>query len=107
MARGRHTSLSLSLTQEQRQALQAWLRSTNLPAGKAKRARVILAVDAGRSISDISRSIPIARRLVYKWTERFLAGGIAGLADNPRSGRPPAFSPGSGNSCGQNRLRAA
>ena len=107
MARGRKTSLVLSLTQEQRLTLESWLRSTTVSAGLVKRARIILAIADKTTVSDIVRSLPLSRRLVYKWVERFQASGPAGLHDAPRSGRPPVFSPGGGRARGQDRLRAA
>jgi hypothetical protein len=107
MARGRKTSLDLSLTLEQRLTLESWLRSTTVSAGLVKRARIILAVADKTPVSDIARSIPISRRLVYKWVERFRAKGPVGLQDAPRSGRPPVFSPGGGGARGQDGLRAA
>ena len=107
MARGRKTSLVLTLTQEQRITLESWLRSTTVSAGLVKRARIILAVADKTPVSDIARSVPVSRRLVYKWVERFQASGPAGLRDAPRSGRPPVFSPRGGGARGQDGLRAA
>ncbi len=44
MARGRKTSLTISLTVEEPQTLMAWQRSTTIRAGRAKRGRVILLI---------------------------------------------------------------
>ncbi|MBP7694397.1 MAG: helix-turn-helix domain-containing protein [Anaerolineales bacterium] len=30
---------------------------------------------------------------MYTWLERFNAAGVAGLADEPRAGRPPTYTP--------------
>ena len=30
----------------------------------------------------------ISRRFIYKWAQRFLTAGVAGLADAPRPGAP-------------------
>jgi len=42
MTRGRRTSCTIRLTTKERQTLLAWQRSTSIPAGRARRARVIL-----------------------------------------------------------------
>ena len=44
MARGRKTSLTISLTVEEPQTLMAWQRFTTIRAGCAKRGRVILLI---------------------------------------------------------------
>lgn len=108
MAHGRHSSLKISLCPADRSTLEGWLRSTTLSAGLVRRARIVLAIAAGGlSVTAVSQAIPISRRLVYKWAERFLADGIDGLRDKPRPGRKPTFSPRGSHSCGQDRLRAA
>jgi hypothetical protein len=107
MARGRHTSLSVSLTAADRQALESWRRSTTIGAGLANRARVILCISEGLSVTDTAFKVGIARRLVYKWVDRFNDQGLNGLRDRPRPGRPPFFSSRNGGAFGQTRLRAA
>jgi hypothetical protein len=88
MTRGRKTSLTrdLNLTPEERQTLLAWQRSTTMPAGPAKRGRIILLVAEGVPISRIADLVGISRRFVYKWAKRFLHAGVAGLADLPGRG---------------------
>jgi hypothetical protein len=86
MARGRKTSLTLALTPEERHTLLAWQRSTTIPAGHARRGRIILLVADGVPISHIADTVSISRRFVYKWAERFLRERIAGLADLPGRG---------------------
>jgi len=44
MARGWKTLLTIDLTAEQRETLTAWQRSTTIPAGHAKRGRIILLI---------------------------------------------------------------
>ena len=85
MARGRKTSLTLALTPEERQTLLAWQRSTTIPAGRARRGRAILLLADGVPISHIADRVGLNRRFIYKWVERFLHDGVAGLAD--REGR--------------------
>jgi hypothetical protein len=89
MARGRHTSFTIRLTPKERQTLLAWQRSTSIPAGRARRGRVILLMADQVPISHIAATIGISRRFVYKWAQRFLQEGVAGLADKPGRGRRP------------------
>jgi transposase len=37
-------------------------------------------------LTDIAATVGISRRFVYKWVQRFLELGMAGLADQPRPG---------------------
>ena len=89
MARGRKSSLTITLTPEEYRTLQAWQRSTTIRNGLRRRARIILLVaDDQVPITDIAAMVGISRRFVYKWVQRFLEQGIEGLADRPgRGGR--------------------
>ncbi len=95
MARGRRTSLTIRLTAQERRTLLAWQRSTTIPAGRARRGRVILLMADQVPISHIADMVGISRRFVYKWVQRFQQEGLAGLADQPGRGQrrvppPPA-----------------
>jgi len=89
MARGRKTSLRIRLTPEDRQTLLSWQRSTTIPAGRARRGRIIVQLAEGVPISHIALSVGISRRFVYKWVHRFMQDGIAGLVNKAgRDHRP-------------------
>jgi hypothetical protein len=93
MARGRKTALTLHLTAEERHMLLAWQRSTTIPAGRARRGRIILLVADGIPISHIADTVGISRRFVYKWVKRFVQYGFDGLSDKPAaSGTPRRYS---------------
>src|SRR5262245_53022441 len=87
MTRGRKTALTIHLTADERQTLLAWQRATTTPAGCARRGRIILLVADGVPMVHIALTVGISRRFVYKWVRRFLAEGLAGLADKPGRGR--------------------
>ena len=93
MPRGRKTSLTIRLTPAERQTLQAWQRATTIPAGRARRGRIILLLAEGRPISTVAATVGISRRFVYKWVQRFLAQGVEGLADQPGRGSHRVPSP--------------
>jgi len=86
MVRGRHTSITIRLTAKERQTLLSWQRSTTISAGRARRGRVILLMADRVPISHIADMVGISRRFVYKWVQRFLREGLAGLADKPGRG---------------------
>ena len=86
MARGRKTSLTVSLTPAERHTLLAWQRATTISAGRARRGRIILLMADGMPISDVAITVGISRRFVYKWVQRFLENGVEGLADKPGRG---------------------
>lgn len=87
MARGRKTTLEIHLTPEERRTLMSWQRSTTIPAGLAKRSRIILLLADGEAISHIALIVGISRRFVYKWVSRFLTYRLDGLVDKVGRGR--------------------
>src|SRR6266481_1000764 len=98
---------SVAVTTKQREELRVILRRPSVAAGLAKRARAILLLADGISVSATGRLVPMQRRHLYKWIDRFRRQGIAGLVDSERPGRPPVFSPRGRDPCGQDRLRTA
>jgi len=86
MVQGRKTALTIRLTPMERQTLLAWQQATTVSAGVARRARMIVLRADGMTITDIAATVGISRRFVYKWVQRFLQEGLAGLADKPGRG---------------------
>jgi hypothetical protein len=107
MARGRKTGLRVELSPEQRRELEHWLRCSTIRASLARRARAVLLVAEGHSISHVSRTVGMRRRHVATWAKRIIAQGIDGLQDRPGRGRKPFFPSRPGDAPGQDRLRAA
>jgi transposase len=69
--------------------LAALTRASTVEAGVAQRARIILLAAEGVSNTEISRRVGVSRPTVIGWRKRFETGGVAALADEKRSGRPP------------------
>jgi CRP-like cAMP-binding protein len=92
MPRGRKSSLTIRLTPPERQTLLAWQRSTAIPAGLARRGRIILLLADGVTITDIAAAVGMSRRHIYKWVQRFLQQGLEGLQDKPGRGHPSDLS---------------
>ena len=87
MPRGRKTSLTIRLTPAQRQTLLAWQRATAIPAGLARRGRILLLLADGVTVTDVAATVGVSRRFVYKWVQRFVQEGLEGLAEKPRHDR--------------------
>jgi transposase len=68
--------------------LRELTRSSAAPAGHVQRARMVLLAAEGLPNAEIGRRVGMTRQTVIAWRARYEAGGIAALADLPRSGRP-------------------
>ena len=54
-----------------------------------RRAHALLLLTEGHAVVAVARLFATAPHLVRAWRARFLASGRRGLADEPRTGRPP------------------
>lgn len=100
------TRIQIELTDAERATLERQARGLAIPHREVARAKIILRLAAGGTITAAARELGCARRIVYKWGERFVRQRLDGLVDDERSGSPPRFSPRSGISPGQAGLRA-
>ena len=87
MARGRKTSLTIRLTPAEHQTLLAWQRGTTSRAELVRRARIILLLAEGVTITAIAAAVGLSRHHTYKWIQRFMQEGLAGLENKPGRGR--------------------
>ena len=71
----------VSLSAEQREELEALQRRPSVAAGLVKRARAILLLAEGASVSATGRLVGMQRRHLYKWIDRFRRDGALGLRD--------------------------
>lgn len=77
---------------EERQELERLSRSSKAAHKQVERAKVLLLKAAGYSTAQVAQEVRRGEGMV-RWTvRRFNEGGLAGLGDAPRSGRPPAYS---------------
>jgi len=58
-----------------------------------ERAKIVLRCVAGERNDTIGARLGLQANTVATWRKRFLAHGIAGLQDRPRSGKPPTYAP--------------
>ena len=76
------------LSNEQQDDLERFSRSRTLNAGLVERARIVLKASHGRDNQQIAAELGLCRQTVGQWRERYVAQGLDGLEDRPRSGRP-------------------
>jgi hypothetical protein len=99
--------ICIKLLPEEKLVLETLARSLTAPHRDVVRAKTILLLEEGYTVSDVARLVGRQRRIVRKWAWRFLDKRLQGLLDAPRSGRPPRFSPRSSSTPHQAGLRAA
>jgi hypothetical protein len=85
----------VELPDKLRAELQALVRAGSTPQALVFRCRIVLsaAEPDNPSNQDIAGKLGCNRHTVGRWRERFVANGLEGLQDAPRSGRPRSFSP--------------
>lgn len=82
----------LRLTPNQREQLRCAERSHPSPRVRW-RARLLLAAAKATSLLQVARSFDCSWRTVKAAVRRYQSGGLAALADAPRTGRPPKVKP--------------
>src|SRR4051794_12637046 len=81
------TQPGIELTQTEQGKLQQLLKRRNEGA-TAMRAAAVLLSGSGMNCRDIARILGVTDREVRKCRQRWREGGIGGIQDYPRSGRP-------------------
>lgn len=81
----------IELSEEERNALETWVRQTTTEQRIAQRARMVLEAAAGKTTKEIAALLRVRRASVSKWRTRFARHRLAGLADAPRPGQPVIY----------------
>lgn len=80
---------ALVLSPEEEERLKSLAGSRTASLCEVQRAKILLNFRAGQSFSEISRTLGISRRIVYKHVDRALAAGVAvALCDRPHGSAP-------------------
>ena len=88
---------AITLSESQREELQACARSRTLPRRLVDRAQMILLAAEGRQNQEIAQVVRRGRRVVARWRRRFIESGLAGIEkDAARPGRKPKLTPAAG-----------
>jgi len=79
------------VTEEERAKLERIARAKTAPMRLVERARIVLAALEGLTAPQIGAQVGVGEATARQWLRRFNDGGLAGLEDAPRSGRPPTY----------------
>lgn len=101
------TPIQITLSGDERMELERRARALTASHRSVVRAKVILLLSVGETVSDVARTVGYRRRIVRKWAWRFVEKRLEGLEDLPRSGCPARFSPSGSRSSNQVGVRAA
>ena len=81
----------VSCSGEDEDVLRIWATSRTIQVRLAERARMVLRCIAGEAIKDIAADMHTRPNTVILWRDRFVASGVKGLYDLPRSGKPRVY----------------
>jgi transposase len=80
------------LSPEQSSELQRWLTALGTPQQVALRSRIVLALAAGKTESEVAAEDDVNRKTVRLWRQRFSSGGLQALWEiAPGRGRKPTY----------------
>ena len=89
----RESPYRVELTDSERRTLEALARKYTSPYRDVIRAKIVLFAAQGWTNDAIAARLDSPRQIVSKWRKRFCTARLPGLAEQPRGGRPPRFSP--------------
>jgi transposase len=90
MSMGKRLQLHLH-SADDRDAVARLARARTAQARQVERAKVVLAALEGEGVGAIAARLHLSPATVYLWLHRYEEQGLAGLADQPRGGRPPTY----------------
>jgi transposase len=92
MARTGRPKVPLTVTSEQRAALERGARAATSTQAYALRCKIVLACAEPEAFNyQVAAELGVSVPTVTKWRGRFTDKGLAGLADEDRPGRPPSI----------------
>lgn len=89
----RRSPYSISLSATERERLEKLARAYTSPYRDVIRAKIVLYAADDLDNDCIAARLDTPRQIVSKWRKRFFEKRLAGLEEEPRTGRPAQFSP--------------
>lgn len=89
----RRSPYTILLSNEELEYLEALEAQYTSPYVEVVRAKIVLYAALGLENQEIAYRLDLPRQIVSKWRKRFFERRLEGLQDEPRTGRPPRFSP--------------
>lgn len=86
---GQSDTIVAQIPQAARTVVESGLRQERLKRRVRERLEMVKGAALGQSLAEIARWSGRTERTVAQWLGRYVAGGVAALADAPRPGRPP------------------
>jgi transposase len=80
------------LSAEQREELEAVVRSGTSEHRIVQRSRMVLMRAGSVPVLEIARRLEVVRMSIRRWCDRYMKQGFQGLSDLPGPGRPPSLS---------------
>jgi transposase len=77
-----------TLSEEERQSLEQWVRRRSSAQALALRARIVLDCASGLTNTAVAERRQVTKQMVGKWRSRFVEQRLGGLLDEPRCGAP-------------------
>ena len=87
----RRDDICLYLSRSNRARLEAIINDRNAKAKTIWRAKIVLATADGHGTNEIMRRTGMSKPAVWRWQERFMRAGVAGLLRDKM--RPPCIPP--------------
>jgi transposase len=87
-----HPAAPLPVNESDLEILRARVRARTTEQRSVQRARIVLRAAEGVPNRRIAAEVGVAPMTVLLWRAKYARAGLAGLADEPRPGRPPTYS---------------
>jgi putative transposase len=82
----------LDLTEDEISSLTSVIANGELSAKVFRRVTALLELSRGKSLTEVSQTLNIARQTIGIWRDNYQATKLDSLFDKPRSGRPARIS---------------